>query len=178
MSLRLLIFFISLLLSVQWGFGQKSTVETSGDILQIALPATAALSTLIYKDGSKPALQFSKSFLVAVGTTHILKRVINRTRPNGGDHSFPSGHTAAAFTGAAFIHKRYGIEYGIPAYLIAAYTGWTRVDSNKHYWTDILGGAAIGVVSAFVFTQQYNPKLVVSPIIGTEQVMLNLQLRF
>ena len=179
MSIRLLILSTILCFNCLNLCAQKTAVETSGDILQIALPATAALSTFIYKDGTKPTWQFAKSMLVSFGATHILKRTINRQRPNGGDYSFPSGHTSAAFTGAAFIHKRYGIEYGIPAYALASYAGWTRVDSNKHYWTDIAGGAIVGFVSAFLFTKTYeNPNLSINPVIGDDQVLLNISVRF
>ena len=61
---------------------------------------------------------------------HSLKRITNKERPNGGDYSFPSGHTSAAFTGAGFIEKRYGLKVGIPAYILASYVGWSRVYSN------------------------------------------------
>ena len=73
--------------------------------------------------------------------THGLKRIINKKRPDGGNYSFTSGHTSAAFTAAAFIKIRYGYKAGIPAYLLASYVGWSRVNAKKHDYWDIIGGA-------------------------------------
>ena len=87
--------------------------------------------------------------------THAIKRLINKQRPNGGNYSFPSGHTSAAFTGAAFIERRYGLKVGIPTYLLASYVGWTRVESNYHDKWDVLGGAIVGIGSAYLFTKPF-----------------------
>lgn len=84
--------------------------------------------------------------------------LIDKRRPeNNGSHSFPSGHTSAAFQGAAFIYKRYGWKYGLPAYLGAAYVGWSRIEgtSDKHGIVDVIAGAGIGIASSFFFTEPY-----------------------
>ena len=96
------------------------TSEKSGDIIQIALPVSAFASTIIWQDEQKPTLQFIKTMGASFVITHSLKRIINKERPNGGDYSFPSGHTSAAFTGAAFIERKYGFKYGISSYLLAS----------------------------------------------------------
>ena len=56
--------------------------------------------------------------------------------------AFPSGHAATAFQGAAFIHRRYGIRRAWPAYVLATFTAWTRVDADEHDTADVLAGAA------------------------------------
>ena len=152
--IRNILLIIKLLLA-QHIYAQNKQIETSGDILQIALPVAAFSSTLIWKDDTKPIIQFMKTMSASVIVTHGLKRVIDKERPNGGKYSFPSGHTSCAFTGAAFINKRYGWEIGIPAYILAGYVGWTRVYANKHDYWDVLGGAAIGILSAELFTKKY-----------------------
>jgi len=133
---------------------QTSTTETIGDIGQILLPLAAGSTTLLLKDkeGTK---QFLKSTVVNASTTYILKYVINKKRPNGGNHSFPSGHTSSAFSGASFIQRRYGWKYGIPAYALAAFTGYSRVYAKKHYTVDVVAGAIIGVGSTYLFTTPY-----------------------
>jgi membrane-associated phospholipid phosphatase len=136
-------------------FAQKSGVETAGDILQYALPIAAGTSTLIWKSNDKPLWQFCKSFGTSFVVTHSLKRIINKERPNGGEHSFPSGHTTAAFSGAAFLQMRYGWKVGAPAYALASFVGWSRVYSNNHDYWDVLGGAVVGVGSAYLFTKKY-----------------------
>ena len=129
----------------------ESNAEKAGDIIQVLIPASAYTATFVLddKDGRN---QFYKSFFTNLGVTHALKYAINKPRQeNNGDYSFPSGHTSAAFQGAAFIHKRYGFKYSIPAYLGASYVGWSRIEgeSDQHDATDVIAGAAIGILSSF-----------------------------
>ena len=134
---------------------QDFNIEKSGDIISVALPVSAFASTIIGKDKQEPNLQFIKTMGLSLVITHSIKRIINKERPNGGDYSFPSGHTSAAFTGAAFIERKYGFKYGIPSYLLASYVGWTRIHENKHDKWDVLGGAIIGIGSAYIFTKSF-----------------------
>ena len=138
---------------------QNFDYEKLGDNLQIALPVSAFASTFIWKDNQKAQSQFIKTMGTSFIVTHGLKILINKERPNGGDYSFPSGHTSAAFTGAAFIDKRYGYKVGIPAYLLASFVGWSRVNANKHDYWDVLGGIVIGYGSAYIFAKPINKKV-------------------
>ncbi len=81
-----------------------------------------------------------------------LKGVIDKRRPDGSDYnSFPSGHTATAFMGATVIHKEYGLTrspwYSIGAYSMATATALSRQLNNKHWFSDVLFGAGIGILS-------------------------------
>lgn len=94
-------------------------------------------------------------FLVGTGiyviTTQGLKRIINETRPNGTEHSFPSGHTATAFFGATVLAKELGQEYpwlAVTGYTLAAGTGYLRLANHEHWLSDVLVGAGIGIASA------------------------------
>lgn len=142
------------------GAQEKSGVEISGDILEYAMPALTLSSTFIWRDDTHPTWQFVKAFGTAMGTAYILKKVVKKERPDYNEYnprydSFPSGHTTSAFTSAAFLERRYGWKVGVPAYLVAGYVGWSRVYSNRHDWWDVLGGAAIGTASSYVFTKAY-----------------------
>ena len=130
-------------------------IQTSGDVLQIALPAAAYGTTFGLRDWSG-SLEYTESLGTTLGATYALKYTVPERRPNGGAHSFPSGHTSASVSAAEFIRKRYGWEYGVPAYALAGYVGYTRVESGQHYAHDVLAGAAIGFVSSFVFTRTYH----------------------
>jgi membrane-associated phospholipid phosphatase len=131
-----------------------SDIEVAGDILQILIPSVA-YGTTLYLDDNQGEMQMYKSFFTTVGITQALKYGVNRTRPNGGDHSFPSGHTSAAFQGAAFIHARYGWKYAVPAYIGASFVGYSRVYANKHFKSDVYAGAIIGTLSSFYFATPY-----------------------
>jgi membrane-associated phospholipid phosphatase len=140
------------------GHTQKKTVEKIGDITQLALPLTAGLSTLILKD-NKGMNQFLKSYATTIALTYILKYTINKPRPeNNGNYSFPSGHTASAFSGASFIQRRYGWKYGVPAYALAVFTGFSRIEAKKHDGYDVLAGSIIGIGSTYLFTTPYLKK--------------------
>ena len=143
----------------------SDNIELAGDIIQIIIPVTAG-GMALYKDDQEGVIQFSKSFLTTLGVTYALKYSIDAERPNGGSHSFPSGHTSAAFSGASFLQKRYGWDYGIPAYIAASFVGYSRIESDNHYLQDVLAGAAIGVVSTYIFTDAYQKGIVVTPFVG------------
>ena len=68
--------------------------------------------------------------------------------------------------GAAFIQRRYGWKWGIPAYAIASYVGWSRTYAKKHDWWDVVAGAALGAGSAYIFTRPFATKhnLSISPV--------------
>ena len=146
-------------------YAQNKTVTTSGDIIQMLLPAAALTSCFIWKDTNdtvwhkKPAMQFLKSYVAGMIIQQSLKRIVLKPRPDGSDNlSFPSGHTTSAFSGAAFIERRYGWKYGIPAYAMASFVGYSRIQANKHDGWDVLAGAFIGTATAYLFTTPYTKK--------------------
>lgn len=127
------------------GDARADTVETSGDVLRVAIPL-AAYGLAWQRDDAPGRRQFLWAFAATVASTYGLKAAIKKERPNGDDSdAFPSGHTSSAFAGAAFLHRRYGLSDAWPAYLLAAYTGWTRVDSDNHDTWDVVGGAALAI---------------------------------
>lgn len=157
--LLLLIIFISN------SYSQNQTITSSGDVIQLLLPAAALTSCFIWKDTKetawhkKPAIQFLKAYTTGLILQQTLKRIVLKPRPDGSDnYSFPSGHTTSAFSGAAFIERRYGWKYGIPAYAMASFVGYSRIQAKKHDGWDVLGGAVIGIGSAYLFTTPYTKK--------------------
>jgi len=156
----------------------RDSVEKSGDALAVLIPAIGLGSTLFYEEGYEGSLQFFESFATAQLTTVVLKNVTNKERPNGACcKSFPSGHASAAFMGAAFIQERYGLKYAIPAYVGAVWVGHTRVHAKKHYWVDVLAGAAIGVASSFYFTEPYKG-VTLSPMVDGDAYGIELSGRW
>jgi len=129
-----------------------------GDVMQLALPV-AAISSTYYMNDYDGFKSFLKSYMTTISTTYILKNITYKLRPDGTDHmSFPSGHTSSAFAGASFVHFRYGIKYSVPLYLLAGFTGYSRIESNKHYIEDVIAGAGLAILSSWYFTPSYNKK--------------------
>jgi len=157
---------------------QNKAITTSGDILQLAIPAVAFGSTLIWNDdNTKPTWQFIKAYGSGLIIQQALKRIVLKPRPDRCDnYSFPSGHTTSAFSGASFIQKRYGWKYGIPSYVLASFVGFSRIQAKKHDGWDVLAGAVIGIGTSFVFTKPYEKNKVdvtVNRINGGYTVGLN-----
>jgi membrane-associated phospholipid phosphatase len=138
---------------------ERSNLIVAGDITQIAVPV-AAFGVALYKGDKEGQKEFAKSFIVNTAMVYALKFAFKNSdwgrRPNGGKYSFPSGHTAAAFSGAFFLQTRYGTEYGAPAMAAAAFTGYTRVKGKYHHWRDVVGGAAIAFGANYFFVNKYN----------------------
>lgn len=65
-------------------------------------------------------------------------------------NSFPSGHTAVVFTGAELMRIEYGNIIGAASYAVAATVGFMRMYNDRHWFTDVVAGAGIGVLSAHV----------------------------
>lgn len=149
-------------------------IERSGDVLQLALPM-AALTATYTLDDAIGRRQLLKSYTSTFLSTHLLKRVVNKERPDGSNRlSFPSGHTSSAFSGAAFLSKRYGWQVGLPAYLAASFTGYSRVHAKKHDWIDVASGAALAVgVNALFVEMSPNTSVSYLPVSSGGSVLVS-----
>lgn len=91
------------------------------------------------------------SALLMGSVVYSLKKTTHVMRPDGSNnHSFPSGHTATAFMTATMLTKEYGHKspwIGIGAYSVATATGLMRMANNKHWLSDVLTGAGVGILS-------------------------------
>jgi hypothetical protein len=130
----------------------KDAVQRAGDVGAILLPVGAATGALIAKDHQGLG-QLAKAYVATMAVVFTLKPLVDRTRPDGGSQSFPSGHAGSAFAGAAFLQMRYGWRWGIPAYAVAAFVAYSRVESKRHYTSDVVAGAALGIGANLIFTR-------------------------
>lgn len=109
---------------------------------------------------NRSAILFKSELLMTVAVTG-LKHTIRELRPDGSVRtSVPSGHTAQAFVAATFLAEEYGKRYKwVPylSYTLASTVGALRIMNNKHYLSDVLIGAGIGILSTKVsyWTHQY-----------------------
>ena len=97
--------------------------------------------------------------------TKGLKVTIDRMRPDGGGHSFPSGHTAAAFASASVLHGHFGWKVAAPAYALGVYIGWTRLRDDQHWLSDVAAGATIGMIVGHAVTSGHRQRAwMVAPV--------------
>lgn len=125
------------------------------DYLQFALAAVMlGLKTAgVEGRSSWGRMLVSDAFAVMLmgGVVNTLKTTTHVMRPDGSNnHSFPSGHTATAFMTATMLSKEYGHKspwISIGAYTTATATGLMRMANNKHWLSDVLTGAGIGILT-------------------------------
>lgn len=87
----------------------------------------------------------------------LLKITSHRQRPNDANYkSFPSGHTSGSFTLAACLSEIYGKKVGIPAYAMATFVASSRINDNKHYFSDVVTGAVIGTIVGKSFSREHH----------------------
>lgn len=133
-------------------------LEGTGDVLQLALPIGAGLTTIILEDW-QGTQQLAFSYTTSLVVTHALKKIVRKQRPEGRERfdAFPSGHTTSAFCGASFIQRRYGWKYGGPAYFLAAIVGVSRMEGPDgwHDIWDVAAGAVVGIGATYIFTTPY-----------------------
>ena len=79
--------------------------------------------------------------------TSAVKLSVGRTRPDGTQYSFPSGHSATTFATAAVLQRNLGWKVGVPAYGLATYVAASRVQDKRHFLSDVTFGAALGIVA-------------------------------
>lgn len=145
---------------------------------------------------------FSDQFcLVAIaeglnfGMTHGIKKMINEKRPDGGNYSFPSGHTANAFLGAHIAFKELKDSNPVLAcsgYAVALFVAGSRVYNNRHWISDVVAGAGFGILSTELSYLIYFPiknalikyktkgvnRLILTPTIGNQGAGIYLSYRF
>lgn len=155
MKKRLTTFLISLLAALVLPLESANAqfVEKSTDAACL-LPSATGLGYTIANKDRKGFIQLGCGTAACLAVNYTMELCITKDRPDGtGHHAFPSTHTAIAFNGATFLMRRYGWKVGVPAYLLASYVAWGRVHADRHDWWDVMGGAAVGVGTAFIFAR-------------------------
>jgi membrane-associated phospholipid phosphatase len=104
-----------------------------------------------HKLGNK-AIIMATATLIELALVNAMKYTMRTMRPDGSSrNSFPSGHTATAFMGAELLRLEYGhrsVWYAVGGYAAAAFTGYMRTQNNRHWFSDVVCGAAAGVFAA------------------------------
>lgn len=143
----------------------SKALSHSGLILPLGIPTALGIYALVKNDEPmlKEAVYIGTSVIEALGITMAMKYTFDRQRPyekypnlihpvsTEPDPSFPSGHTAAAFSLATSLSITYPKWYVIaPSALWACGVGYSRINQGVHYPSDVLAGAVIGTGCAFL----------------------------
>lgn len=102
-------------------------------------------------DFAERTIILGTAFVLMCTTVTTMKSLIKVERPDGSsNNSFPSGHTATAFMGAEFLRREFwdvSPFIGIAGYAVAVGTGFFRMYNNRHWLSDVIAGAGIGILS-------------------------------
>lgn len=135
-----------------WGTGKHTKVDDYIQYVPVAANVFLGCCGVKHKHSFVDRILISATaYTVELALVNGLKYTVKELRPSAVDSkSFPSGHTATAFTGAELVRKEYGWGIGSVAYVLALATGAMRVYNNRHWCNDVLAGAGIGILSANV----------------------------
>ena len=141
--------------SVVKHFGQPEVYATVG-LGTIAVGLIAGNNRI-----TMAGVRISSAVLLACGSVGVIKTVVGRWRPYQTDHawqfrpfntsynSFPSGHSAVAFALATSISDEVHRTWAtIPLFVVASGTGLSRLNDDKHWFSDVVAGTALGIASA------------------------------
>lgn len=138
--------------------------KLGNDYLGTGIPGVVVgFSTLLYGAIAKKnhEIESGQAHLEALAMsgllTGLLKFSFRRDRPDGGHaSSFPSGHTSTTFTSAMVLHEMYdSIWLDALTFSLAAYTGACRVTARRHYLSDVVFGATLGIVVGHAFAKHH-----------------------
>jgi membrane-associated phospholipid phosphatase len=93
-----------------------------------------------------------RAHIVSQTVTGLVKVSAQRTRPDGTNLSFPSGHTSASFATATVLQRHFGWKVGVPAMGLATYVAAARIHEKRHFLSDVAFGAAIGLAAGRTVT--------------------------
>ena len=135
------------------GWSQAGSIARDGLVgLALGLPVVEG----DWRGAEQAGFSMSAAFI----STEGLKYAIPEQRPDGSDNkSFPSGHASVSFAAAATLEKRFGWQVGLPAHIVAAFVGLSRVEAKKHFVGDVLVGAAIGEASGWLLTSRRSDRV-------------------
>ena len=125
--------------------------------------------------------RLAATLLLAGGTTTVSKLVLGRPRPSesldadgfapfSGQDAMPSGHSTMAFALAtALADDIHNTWASVGLYTAATGCGWSRINDNRHWLSDVVAGALVGLTSAKLMTghwQIFNlhpPQVLIGP---------------
>jgi hypothetical protein len=90
--------------------------------------------------------------IVTQTLTAAVKTAVGRTRPDGTQYSFPSGHAAVTFASATVLQRNLGWKAGVPAYAVAGWVAASRIQVKRHFLSDVTFGAAMGITAGRAVT--------------------------
>ena len=104
---------------------------------------------------SHVGMDLIQSLVISEGLTQTLKYTTRRERPDhSSKNSFPSGHASDTFAFATALERHLGWRYAAPAYIFASYVAVSRLPANRHWFSDAVFGASVGIIAGRTVTSR------------------------
>jgi hypothetical protein len=133
-------------------FGPGRLVGNGAVLLGVTLGTYAFGRATDNRVVSHLGMDLLRSLAVSGTLTYAVKLTVRRDRPTGNCCSFPSGHASATFAFASVLWRHLGWKAAVPTYTLATYVATSRLHKDVHFLSDVVFGAAIGVVSGRAVT--------------------------
>jgi len=159
------------------GFFESGEILGGGLVQVGAAVATYGFGKILRKPGAKNlGRDLVRAQVVTQSLTLGVKVAVRRERPDGSNkRSFPSGHASGTFATATVLQRRYGWKVGVPAYVVAGYVATSRLNEGNHYLSDVVFGAAVGIIVGRTVTVHIaKARFAVSPMLTAGGVGVQL----
>ena len=164
------------------GSGAVDTFFKPGHIIGgTAVQAAASIGTYVVGAvAHKPrvrhlGMDLMEAQILSEGFVQGIKVIVRRERPDGSSgFSFPSGHATITMAGATVLQQHLGWKAAVPTYAIAAYVAASRVHDNRHYASDVVAGATLGIIIGRSVTWHGRNTWAMVPSVGPKQMAIFL----
>jgi membrane-associated phospholipid phosphatase len=120
-------------------------------------------------------LDLLRAQIVTQSLTYGLKYATRRERPDGSDgYSFPSGHASTTFASATVLERHLGWKFAVPTYAVATYVAASRLHENRHYMSDVVFGAGVGLIAGRTVTRHGRSNYAFLPVVVPGGVALQV----
>lgn len=150
-------------------FFKPGKVIGNGAVQIGAAIGTWAIGRAVEKHGRAAhiGLDLLRAQIVTQAITYGLKYTVRRDRPDGtGGYSFPSGHASTTFATASVLQRHFGWKAGIPTYIVATYVATSRLHENRHFLSDVIFGAALGMAAGRSVTRHGRDTFTLIPVVA------------
>jgi len=154
-------------------FKAGSVLGQSPTLLTIAISTYAVGRIKDQPRVSHTGMDLLQAIIVSEALTQTVKTLTNRERPDQSDHrSFFSGHAADTFAFATAFERHMGWKGAVPAYIFSSYVAISRVSANRHWLSDAVFGASVGIIAGRTVTRHGREfPVVVTPVAGGVAVL-------
>jgi hypothetical protein len=135
----------------------NNDLRNVGNVLIVALPATAVGVSLAHDGDWKGVGQFALAAGLTVGAAYALRSTVRVQRPDHSDfNSFSPPEVALADASASYLWTRYGWRYGLPAYAARFLVSYSLTDAKKNHWYDTMASSALSFGFNYALVTHYH----------------------